>query len=87
MLYLYGDPAYSCGFGITYPFEYPHGRRVLSKAQQAFNAKLSSVCIAIEQAFGDIQVKWTYTAFTKGVIARRQPVAAHFFTTVLLANC
>lgn len=87
MLYIYGDPAYNTAFGIACPFEHPRGRRFLPKEKQAFNQALSSVRIAVEQAFGDIQVQWTYTAFGKGLTAGRQPIASYFAVAVLLSNC
>ena len=86
-LYIYGDPAYNNAFGIACPFEHPKGRRYLPKRKQAFNQALSSVRIAVEQAFGDIQVQWTYTAFAKGLTAGTQPIAAYFAVAVLLSNC
>jgi DDE superfamily endonuclease len=86
-LYIYGDPAYSASFGVACPFEHPKGRRYLGAKEQAFNRALSSVRIAVEQAFGNIQVQWTYTAFSKGLSAGQQPVAAYFYSAVLLLNC
>jgi DDE superfamily endonuclease len=86
-LYIYGDPAYNTAFGVACPFEHPRGRRFLNRQQQAFNKALSSVRIAVEQAFGDIQVQWTYTAFAKGLTAGKQPIAAYFAVAVLLTNC
>lgn len=74
-------------YSIACPFEHPQGRRFLSKQKQAFNQALASVRIAVEQAFGDIHVQWTYTAFSKGLTARKQPIAAYFAVAVLLENC
>jgi nuclease HARBI1 len=87
ILYIYGDPAYSNAYGISCPFEHPRGRRFLDPDKRAFNQSLSSVRIAVEQAFGDIQNQWTYTAFGKGLTAGKQPVAAYFVIAVLLSNC
>jgi DDE superfamily endonuclease len=86
-LYIYGDPAYNASFGVACPFKHPQGRRHLTHAEQHFNKALSTVRIAVEQAFGDIQVQWTYTAFGKGLTAGAQPVAAQFIVAVLLTNC
>jgi hypothetical protein len=87
ILYIYGDPAYSNAYGISCPFEHPQGRRFLPQEKRDFNQALSSVRIAVEQAFGDIQVQWTYTAFAKGLTAGKQPIAAYFTVAVLLTNC
>lgn len=86
-LYLFGDPAYRASFGVACPFEDPRGRGFLPDNKAAFNTALSSVRIAVEQAFGRTQVLWTYTAFSKGLTAGQQPIAAHFFIAVLLSNC
>jgi DDE superfamily endonuclease len=82
-LYIYGNPAYNSSFGVACPFKHPYGRRYLSRAQQEFNRSLSTVRIAVEQAFGDVQVQWTYTAFSKALTAGLQPVAAHFVVAVV----
>lgn len=55
--------------------------------QQAFNKSLSTVRIAIENAFGIVQKLWTYTAFSKSLAAGKQPVGAIFAVAVLLTNC
>jgi DDE superfamily endonuclease len=86
-LYIYRDPAYNASFGVACPFKHPQGRRHLTHAEQHFNKALSTVRIAVEQAFRDIQVQWTYTAFGKGLTAGAQPVAAQFIVAVLLTNC
>jgi hypothetical protein len=59
----------------------------LTPGQRKFNKALSSVRIAVEQAFGRAQVLWTYTAFAKGLTAGTQPLAAQFYVAVLLMNC
>lgn len=48
-LYLYGDPAYHCTFGVCAPFV---GNQ-LTAEQRYFNSKLSSCRISVEYAFGD----------------------------------
>ena len=55
MLFIYGDPAYSNVYRITCLFEHLQGRRFLDPDKRAFNQSLSSVRIAVEQTFGDIQ--------------------------------
>lgn len=87
MLYIYGDPAYNAAYGIACPYQHHLGRHYLTPSQRAFNRTLSTVRIRVEQTFGDIQVNWTYTAFSKALTAGWQPVAAHFMTAVLLMNC
>jgi hypothetical protein len=86
-LYLFGDPVYRASFGVACPFEDPRGRGFLSLDKAAFNVALSSVRIAVEQAFSRTQVLWTYTAFSKGLTAKRQLLATYFFVAVLLSNC
>jgi nuclease HARBI1 len=78
---------YKASFGIVCPFEDPRSRAFLPPDKAAFNTALSSVRIAVEQAFGCTQVLWTYTAFSKGLTAGRQPLAAYFLVAVLLTNC
>jgi hypothetical protein len=51
-LYLYGDPAYSCSFGVCAPFRTPAGG-VLNRDYAEFNKHLSRERISIEHAFGD----------------------------------
>jgi len=86
-LYIYGDPAYRAGFGTACPFASAAGRHFLPPDKAAWNEQLSSVRIAVEQCFGRVQVLWTYTAFSKGLRAGFQPVAAYFVVAVLLMNC
>ena len=86
-LYIYGDSAYHASYGVAVPFEDSRGRRWLPANKQSWNKALSSVRIAVEQTFGHTQVLWTYTAFSKGLTAGCQPVAAHFIIAVLLTNC
>jgi DDE superfamily endonuclease len=86
-LYIYGDPAYRASFGVMCPFEHPKGRHYLTPEKQAFNKALAQVRISVENAFGSLHNKWTYTAFSGGLVAGLQPVAAQFTTAVLLANC
>jgi nuclease HARBI1 len=86
-LYIYGDPAYSASFGIMCPFEHPRGRHYLNPQQKAFNKALSSTRITVENSFGAIHNKWTYTVFSKGLIIGLQPVAAYYSVAVLLTNC
>jgi hypothetical protein len=75
-LYIEREIQHNASFGVACPFKHPQGRCHLTHAEQHFNKALSTVRIAVEQAFGDIQVQWTYTAFGKGLTAGAQPVAA-----------
>jgi hypothetical protein len=86
-LYLYGDLAYRARFGTACPFSNANGRQFLTPDKADWNRQLLSVCIAVEQCFGRVQVLWTYTAFAKGFRASFQPVAAIFVVAVLLMNC
>ena len=60
-LYLYGDPAYSCSFGVCAPFRTPAGG-VLDRDYAEFNKHLSRERISIEHAFGDSWRQWNYLA-------------------------
>lgn len=53
-LYLYGDPAYHCSFGVCAPFmtTTAGGRHNLTADEQRFNKHLSAVRISVEHAFG-----------------------------------
>ena len=86
-LLVYGNPAYRVSYGVLSPWTHPLGRHALPADQKAFNQRLSAVHIAVEHAFGHTQVLWTYTAFSKGLKADWQPVAAYFAVAVLLMNC
>jgi hypothetical protein len=69
ILRVYGDPAYANTFGTLCPFEHPQGRHWLPPNEREYNARLLSVRIAVENAFGHTQQLWTYTAFSKGLKA------------------
>jgi hypothetical protein len=83
-LYLYGDQAYQRLWGIMGPYR---GGRTLNKQQQTFNKTLSSVRIAVEQAFGQAQNLWLSNAFSIQLQPQQQPVAAFYMVSVLLTNC
>lgn len=51
-LQVYGDPAYANTFGTLCLFEHPWGRQWLSLNEREYNARLSSVRVAVENAFG-----------------------------------
>jgi hypothetical protein len=87
-LYLYGDPAYHCTFGVCAPFMTTslRGRRNLTVDQQRFNEKLASMRISVEHAFGDALRKWTYTVSHKQLRSGSQAVGAFFRVAVLLNN-
>jgi hypothetical protein len=89
VLYLYGDPAYRLVFGVMSPFRAAAGgrRQSLPPAQKAFNRRLASVRIAVENSFGETQQQWTYTHFAEGLRPGFQPVAAFYATAILLQNC
>ncbi len=82
-LFLYGDQAYKHLDGIFGPYR---GGRALSGPKKAFNKTLSSVRIAVEQAFGQTQNLWTYNAFDIQLRPGLQPVAAYYLVSVLLTN-
>jgi hypothetical protein len=86
-LYLYRDPAYKASFGIMCLFTHKVSRHLLLADEKAFNARLSSIRISVEHAFGHTQVLWTYTAFTKQLKLDLQLVAVYFAIAVFLTNC
>jgi hypothetical protein len=88
-LYLYGDPAYYCTFGVRAPFMTTSlgGRRNLTVGQQRFNEKLASIWISVEHVFGDAWRKWTYTMSHKQLRSGSQAVGVFFRFAVLLNNC
>jgi DDE superfamily endonuclease len=89
ILYLYRDPAYRLVFRVISPFRAAAGGRLclLPPAQQAFNRRLASVRIAVENSFGETQQQWTYIHFAEGLRPGFQPVAAFYTTAILLQNC
>ena len=87
MLYLYRDPSYKHSYRVFAPYKHPQGRFALEPWQQKFNKRLSAARIAVEHAFGHIQVLWTYTAYGKGLRTGSSPVAAYYAAATLLTNC
>ena len=81
-LYLYGDPAYHCTFGVCAPFL----GDALTADQQRFNTELSKVRISVEHAFGDAWRQWTYTVSHRQLHHGNQAVGAFFKVAVLLNN-
>jgi hypothetical protein len=85
-LYLYGDPAYSCSWGILAPYSHPDGFRYLSPGQRAFNQHLAKARIAVENGLGIIQNFFTRTAFAEAIQPCKQEPAAHYFASGFLTN-
>ena len=56
LLWIYGDGAYQASYGVAVPWEDPRGSRWLPIEKKRWNRALSSVRIAVEQAFGCTQV-------------------------------
>ena len=50
MLYLYGDPTYYNSYGVIAPFD-NRNDAIITLEQRAFNAKMSSIRIAVEHSF------------------------------------
>ena len=82
-LYLYGDQAYTQLYGIIAPYT---GGREAPPHQRAFNKRMSSMRIAVENAFGLTQVLWTRNAFSKRLKIGQSAVASHYRMAVLLTN-
>jgi len=87
ILYVYGDPAYHEAYGVLCPWKDRRGRRWLAPEMRAFNRRLSSVRIAVENAFGQVQQSWTYTAYSKALKMKWQPLGTYFLVAALLTNC
>ena len=83
-LYLFGDQAYKHLDGIFGPYS---GGRSLTGDKAAFNRCLSSIRIAVEQAFGQTQNLWLSNAFGIQLRPGLQPVASYYLVSVLLTNC
>ena len=84
LLYLYGDPAYRATFGVIGPYR---EHAYLNREQLKFNKAMAEVRIAIEQGFGLTQKQWSHTSFALAMKTGLQPVAAYYFTGILLTNC
>lgn len=84
-LYLFGDPAYYCTFGVCAPFKTPTAGQ-LTADEARFNKMLSSVRISVEHAFGDAWRTWNYLSNSQQLHAGNQAVGAFFRTAVLLNN-
>jgi hypothetical protein len=82
-LYLYGDQAYFQFYGILSP--YPGGASA-SAAEQAFNLRISRIRIAVENAFGLIQVLWSRNAHSKRLKIGQQAVGSHYKMAILFTN-
>ncbi|ODQ69170.1 hypothetical protein LIPSTDRAFT_30961 [Lipomyces starkeyi NRRL Y-11557] len=85
-LYIYGDPAYSEGYGIMGPFKLTPSHLVLTREESEFNVRMSGVRIAVEQLFGLVLNKWAYNGYKYGLRQQSTAVAAHYMVSVLLTN-
>lgn len=86
-LWLYGDPAYHCVYGVIAPYKHHLGRRHLPPEQRQFNKVLSRYRISVEHAFGQTQRLWTYASFAKALRSGSQATGQFYYTIVLLTNC
>jgi DDE superfamily endonuclease len=85
MLYIYGDPAYGCAFGVIGAY-----RRTstlpLSQEQLASNKAMAKVRISVENIFGlNIRI-WAYNSYKYSLRARHSPVATLYLVGMLLTN-
>lgn len=81
-VYLYGDPLYRATFGVINPYK---GRARLTSQQLRFNKAI--VRVAVEQGFVLTRKQWSNTSFSLAMKTGLQPVAAYYFTGILLTNC
>ena len=84
LLYLCGDSVYRATFGVIGPYK---GHKCLNREQLKFNKALAEVRVALEQGFGLTQKQWSHTSSTLAMKAGLQPVAAYYFSGILLINC
>jgi hypothetical protein len=85
-LYIYGDPAYSGGFGIIGAYK-ASVNRALTDDEKHFNKRMSQLRIAVEHAFGITQQQWMYNGFKYGLRLGASPVAGYYLVSTLLTNC
>ena len=78
---LFGDQAYSSYRWILMP--YPNAR---DRDEVQFNIRMSSVRIAVEQAFGLAKNNWALNAYDNALKSGLQPVAAYFEVSILFTN-
>ncbi|RPB26674.1 hypothetical protein L211DRAFT_856099 [Terfezia boudieri ATCC MYA-4762] len=84
-LYVYGDPAYSAGFGVIGPYKaLPH--QPLPLRTQAFNAYMSSLRIAVEHSFSKISALWPFVTHSRALKIDHSPVGGYYMIAVLLTN-
>ncbi|KAK9368742.1 hypothetical protein V1509DRAFT_622668 [Lipomyces kononenkoae] len=84
--FLYGDPAYTEGYGIMGPFKTRPAHLNLTPDEADFNARMSGVRIAVEQLFGLVLNKLAYNAYKYGLRQQSTPVAAFYTVSVLFTN-
>lgn len=83
-LYLYGNAAYHLRDGILAPWNRDLAQR--NPALEEFNNRLSSVRIAVKNAFGNVHNQWTYMAFDSTLTLGQQPLGAFYQVAVLMSN-
>jgi hypothetical protein len=84
-LYLYGDPAYSCSYGVIGAYKATVSAG-LTPEQQGFNRDMSALRISVEHGFGKVMNLWRFNAFSRDLKIGLSPVAAYFIVAVLLTN-
>jgi hypothetical protein len=85
-LYLYGDSAYSNGFGIFAPFKNVNGHKWLDDPEKERNRKMSAYRIGIEHAFGLQENLWISNSMPKLHRSSVSPVVAYYLSGILLTN-
>lgn len=80
---LFGDSAFPFSVYLQKGYAGNH----LTPAQEAFNARMSSVRQAVEWSFEEITTYWPYLDMKRQQKVGLQPVGLHFRVAVLLINC
>jgi hypothetical protein len=80
---LFGDKAYISLVRILSPFPRKH----IEPHERQWNRRMEQARVAVENAFGQIQQKWTAQAFHIALRARSMPLAHYAEVAALLTNC
>jgi len=82
--YLYGDLGYS---PPSTPYVLAGYKGTLTRAQNAFNQRMSKLRICVEWAFGRVLQQFAFVDYKKNLKLWLQCVGDYYKVAVLLANC
>ena len=80
---IYGDPAYLLRPQLLAPYK---GENITAD-QREFNKEMSGVRIVVEWAYVKVLQLFPFVDFKKNQKLLLQPIAAPYYTAVLLTNC